>query len=485
MIFPAKYSNLFFERTLLVGVLFLFILIVHKGWVGMSMEPDGLIYASVSAHLAEGIGSFWFPYSMFNEPSFHHHPPLAFGLQSLLFSLFGDEYYVENVYQIICLLTVVGLMCGCWRQGARLAGRQTADGRWFLLLLFFSMPIIAQSFTNNYLENTLSVFTLAAVYCLLRIQDKSPYVLSCFLAGFFTVAALLVKGPVGLFPLAVLPIVLLTIGGLLNRAIVSLLIYLTVIFLCFALLFLNEAAKESIALYVNFQLVGTLEGVRPQVHGRSYMLARLSQNLIGPGLLVFGLGIWRLKTSYRAKQIGKPDHLHCASLNRESVLWLLIALSASIPLLVSPRHLSQYIVPSLPFYSLFLASLLRPWLEQLLLRVRPLLQRVIPVVTVTLILLTAIVSWRDVGVIERDRAVIGDMERVIQLVPRGEVIGICVSSDSIYRLLMYLSRHHSIRTATMSEANFIFCDNPQIVPKGFKLVTPGLNTIPLYSRNSV
>jgi 4-amino-4-deoxy-L-arabinose transferase-like glycosyltransferase len=482
MVFPAKYSNLFLERTLLAGILFLFFLIVHKGWVGMSMEPDGLIYASVSAHLAEGIGSFWFPYSMFNEPSFHHHPPLAFGLQSLLFSLFGDEYYVENVYQIICLLTVVGLMCGCWRQGARLAGRQTADGRWFLLLLFFSMPIIAQSFTNNYLENTLTVFTLAAVYSLLRIQDKNPYFLSCFIAGFFTVAALLVKGPVGLFPLAVLPIVLLTIGGSLNRAFVSLLIYLTVICLSFALLFLDEAARESILLYVNFQLVGTLDGVRPQVHGRSYVLERLLQNLIGPGLLVFGLVIWRLKTNYRAKQSEKPDHLHFSRFNRESILWLLIALSASIPLLVSPRHLSQYIVPSLPFYSLFLASLLRPWLDQLLLRVRPLLKGGIPVVTVALILLTVIVSWRDIGVIERDHNVISDMERVTQLVPRAEAIGLCVSSDSIYRLLMYLSRHHSIKTTTMSEANFLFCDNPQIVPRGYKLVTPRLNTIPMYSR---
>ena len=95
----------------------------------------------------------------------------------------------------------------------------------------------------------------------------------------------------------------------------------------------------------------------------------------------------------------------------------------------------------------------------------------------------------DCGVIERDHAVISDMNRVIQLVPRGEVIDVCVSRDSIYRLLMYLSRHHSISTATVSNtqseeqsgANFLFCDNPKVVPRGYKLVAPGLITIPLYA----
>lgn len=498
MNFPSKYQSSFFERTLLVSVLFLFVFVVHKGWVGMSMEPDGLIYASVSARLAEGVGSFWFPYSMFNEASFHHHPPLAFGLQSLFFSFFGNAYYVENIYQFICLITVVGLMCACWKQGARISGAQTADGLWFLLLLFFLMPMISQSFTNNYLENTLSLFTLAAVYCLLRIQDKGPYVLSCFLAGFFTVAALLVKGPVGLFPLVVLPIVLLTIGGFFKRAVVSSLVYLMVVCLTFAFLLLDEAAKESIVLYVKFQLVGTFEGVRPKVHGRTYMLERLFQNLIVPALVVSGLLIWRRKAIELSKQSVNSGQEHIArfSLSRESVLWLLIALSASIPLLVSPRHLSQYIVPSLPFYAFFLASLLRPWLDQLLLRARPMLKRGIPVVAVIVMLMAGIASWRDFGVIERDRAVIGDMNRVVQLVAKGEVIDICVSHDSIYRLLMYLSRHHSIRTASFSEfksefkseirsevrseANFLFCDNPKLVPRGYKLVTPGLITIPMY-----
>jgi hypothetical protein len=64
------------NRILSASVILLFLCAVVQGLVGVSMTPDGLIYASISMHQAAGVGTFWFPYSMFNEVAFHHHPPL-------------------------------------------------------------------------------------------------------------------------------------------------------------------------------------------------------------------------------------------------------------------------------------------------------------------------------------------------------------------------------------------------------------------------
>ncbi len=170
-------------------------------------------------------------------------------------------------------------------------------------------------------------------------------------------------------------------------------------------------------------------------------------------------------------------------MSNESQLWLLVALSASVPLLISPRHLSQYIVPSLPFYALFFSSLLRPRLQTLWLTPSLYLFNILRGLLVTLVVFTVGVSWNNFGVLERDSEEIGDMFRVMEIVPRGATIDICVSHDDIYRLLLYLSRHHSIRAVGMSGNEFVFCDNVARVPSGYTLVEPELSTISLYRRD--
>ena len=87
MFFEAQRKNP--EFWLRLAMVFLFFWIIHRGLVDMNMIHDGIIYASIARHLAEGMGSVWFPYSMFDEASFHHHPPLVFWLQSLFYSVFG------------------------------------------------------------------------------------------------------------------------------------------------------------------------------------------------------------------------------------------------------------------------------------------------------------------------------------------------------------------------------------------------------------
>jgi len=61
------------------------------------MFLDGVYYATISKNLSNGIGSFW--NLCFSESSgvFNGHPPLAMGLQSIFFSLFGESIYIERV----------------------------------------------------------------------------------------------------------------------------------------------------------------------------------------------------------------------------------------------------------------------------------------------------------------------------------------------------------------------------------------------------
>ncbi|MFT5562674.1 MAG: 4-amino-4-deoxy-L-arabinose transferase-like glycosyltransferase, partial [Litorivivens sp.] len=129
------------ERLLRLSIFFLFTWIVHAGYAGMDMNPDGVLYATIANNMAQGIGSFWSPYSIFGENGFYHHPPLAFYLQSLTFLIFGNSFWVDNIYQIVMLILATWLLCLIWDQSGR------KKNGWILLLMFMSMPVVAWSFT--------------------------------------------------------------------------------------------------------------------------------------------------------------------------------------------------------------------------------------------------------------------------------------------------------------------------------------------------
>jgi 4-amino-4-deoxy-L-arabinose transferase-like glycosyltransferase len=67
---------------------------------------DGLLYTCVAKNQGNGIGSFWFPISdatwnVAGKTTFHEHPPLVFGIQSIFFEVLGNSMYVERFYSFL------------------------------------------------------------------------------------------------------------------------------------------------------------------------------------------------------------------------------------------------------------------------------------------------------------------------------------------------------------------------------------------------
>src|ERR1043165_7785945 len=69
---------------------------------------DGLTYSSIARNLYIGEGSLWLPHDTGSLYTiFYEHPPFAFLLQRFFFTVLGDHYYVEKIYDAVCLL------CSC------------------------------------------------------------------------------------------------------------------------------------------------------------------------------------------------------------------------------------------------------------------------------------------------------------------------------------------------------------------------------------
>ncbi|MEN9914150.1 MAG: hypothetical protein RL528_895, partial [Bacteroidota bacterium] len=172
---------------LFVGFLFLEIVSVELFSDGMFM--DGLLYADISRNMAEGLGSFWKPhltYGLF--PEFYEHPPLAFGLQSLLFKIFGDSIYVERIYSLLIYIVVGYLIVLIWE----ILTKEKKNG-WIPLFFWSITSDVAWAVANNMLENTMSVFVCLAVFFYFK-SIKEKRFLWITLSAFSLSLGLLTKG---------------------------------------------------------------------------------------------------------------------------------------------------------------------------------------------------------------------------------------------------------------------------------------------------
>ena len=128
------------------------LLLMGPRLVQHGMFVDGLTYVSIARNMAEGLGNFWQPfYSEALYEQFYEHPPLALWLESLLFRLFGDHFWVERLYCTLAIAGTILLIRQLWRQ---LFSTEVAFIRWwpFAALLWVLNEDVYLSYPGNMLE---------------------------------------------------------------------------------------------------------------------------------------------------------------------------------------------------------------------------------------------------------------------------------------------------------------------------------------------
>jgi len=354
---------------LLSTSLFLFLCLFRV--VYMDMFFDGLIYASIARNMAQGIGSFWYPYytKFFLNP-FYEHPPLVFWLQSFAYKIFGDHRLVEYLWGTVCAALIIFFIYRIYLLSDQ---KKTSEGKvlstsWFPIFLFALIPTVSWTFSNNLLENTMAVFTTCSVWLMFRAfvstsatklvntTDKNIFV-SYFAAGLLIVMAFLSKGLVGLFPLAVPVILIIAYKKLKTKEIKRYLLtpYIALfssIFLVglFFYLFKRQESASYFFYYFNNQVVKSLLGQNENVR-HLYLVYRFLGELIIPIAIATVLYIvlrW-------SKKLLKPTKLD----SKFFVAMLLIAASASFPTFITPKQRAWYLFASWPFYSLAIAYYFR------------------------------------------------------------------------------------------------------------------------------
>lgn len=311
---------------------------------------DGQFYAVLARNLSEGIGNFWVP--SFSETllsGFYEHPPLAIGIQSLFFRIFGDSYLVEKFYSLGTLFIVQLFMVLIWFRLFKNNERLKALF-WLPLLFLILVPTVTHSIGNNVLENTMGVFTIIAMYSLLRSIDNDINYYWTFFAALMLVFAILAKGPAGSFLLVFYPLYFLTTKSI-NRktAIKSTVFHVFSFSLIFGLLLLNDAARDSLTHYFNGQLMGAIKNGRGMAKdSHFYIVGELLKDLLPLFIILV------LMYAFKRKNI---KFNYDAQVLKIALLFLVLGLSASIPSMISLKQNVTYIVTCYPYFAIGFAIL--------------------------------------------------------------------------------------------------------------------------------
>lgn len=398
------------------------------------MFVDGLIYASISRNIAEGIGSFWVPHfskGLFNE--FYQHPPLAFGVQSIFFSLFGDSWRVEKLYCLtLYIFTEIGIII-LWKYFSG-----SYYNAWIPIFLWMTIEDVRWGFSNNLLELTMGIFVLISAIMLLKYIHTLQlwWVVG---SGLFLSMAMLTKGFTSLYVWTIpffhsFIFKKENLADALKTSCILITITLLPIFLFY---WFSEEANQFMKNYISIQVVDSIKN-QITVSSRFIILWKFLQNIIIPLFIVFiTIYLWIKKN--------KKDVMDYLKLQKKNILFLLlIVLSGILPIMISKKQSGFYILTTYPFFSVACGLWINQYLHKIINKHFINSIRILKRITIIFLILVISVSFYASQRIGRDEALIQDCKKIISIVGKESTIGIPSSLFEKWSLHAYFARYGNV-----------------------------------------
>lgn len=452
------------ETPFFLFLLGVFLMLISPSLLTHGMFMDGMIYATVAKNLADGLGSFWQPYFTATcYPEFYEHPPLAMGMLSLCYQIFGDSFLVEKIFSFAMWLLVAFGLVKIWRHFE-------LKNAWIPVLFLMTVSRIIWASTNNGLENALAVFMIFAVFFYLKsLRTNKRYLI---LSGLFIAAGFLTKGPFALF-LWSLPFfyeILVERKKKWSALFSSFkLIGLTVLPL-FLVYFFSNAAFENLQNYYHVQVVDSLKNVET-VDSRFFIVRYFLAEMILPATLVLLVVVISFAKRRKIVIESNKKHLFYA--------FFLTGLCGVLPIMVSMKQSGFYILPTFPIFALSLAFLVEriagKWISKLTNRTR--FHQTSWLLGSIVLLVGLFMNIRVYGEIGRDVEKLNDIHKIAIYVPNQTHISVPESLWIDWSLQAYFQRYYGIALdGNVERQNLFYIFEEGKIPSN---LTVALTRIPL------
>ncbi len=413
------------------------------------MFLDGLLYSVISRNLAEGIGTFWKPIltPTLTPDFFSDHPPLVFGIQSLFFKIFGDQLFVENLYSLFTAIVTGAMIVLLWRRLTE-AAPPLRPFAWLPVLFWAAIPLVTWSYSNNMLENTLSIFTTGACAALVGGVASRRRLRYWRLAAVLIAAGLFSKGLVALFPISLLLLAWWIRRDLSLRTAVGSTVLLTVtVTAMVAVVLIDRNAFHNIAHYISAQLAPSLAGTRGSVPNRFGVVVKLASEL-APIAGVCGLLLILNRLKGRVPVVGAVTF-------KTGLLCLAVGAAGSLPIALSPRQSGFYLVPSFPLFASGFALIVAPIVSRFVEGIDEHGRRFRAFAIISALLLAVVVVYSATrwGTVGRNATTIQDVKLIATVVPAHETVTVCESMQRDWSLHGYFYRYYHIALDAGTEAH--------------------------------
>ncbi len=444
------------------------------------MFMDGVQYAAVARNLAKGIGTFWFP--VFSENyvaglnSFHEHPPLVYFLQSIFFKIFGlNNIYPERIYDLFMLLLTAGLISLIWKHLNK-SNKSISKHYWLPVLFWIVMPVVFWSFSNNIHELTMGVFTTAAVYFFLLSIDNNngnSHKQFYFLLGsIFIVAAFLCKGIPGLFPLVFFGFHYIVFRKIsFQKCITATLLVIVILGISAGIFLLIPEAKTSLRIWLVDRMLYRIAN-NPVYGSHFHILQGLITEQFPSVAIVLLIFFWN--------KIQKND----TSFSKNNFLFfILIGLSASLPLMLTKVQRDFYFIPALPFFALAWASLVADGMNKIVEKLKEHKKAQLAITTIIAIVFLGgiVTTYLKAGKIKRHKA---QLEDVYYLKKKLSLeTNVCVPAEIMWNdwsFRSYMMRYNDISFVKADTCKYYITLKNQKQPIEYKIEIATLNKYKLY-----
>ncbi len=387
--------------------------------LSLGMFMDGVYDALLAQNLYLGLSTFWAPQCVFySQPAYWDNPPLSMWMLSTCYKIFGNHYQVERIYSFACAVVQLSLIAILWR-ALFSENEKIKRYAWLPCLFWLVSPLIGWSYSNNLMENTMALFTTAAlIICVKYVQIQKQLILHTIIAAAFLLLAFITKGPVALFPLA-FPVLLISINNHYNvkRGIVFTTLLTGFFFLFFVILFSFEAPANFLHHYFDVQLKRALNHDMPMQYKPYQIFIEL---LIASSPLIL----------FSVVRVGMKEKI--ISINNNELLqksywrFLLLALCGSAPIALSVKQRSFYLLPAMIPLVIGFAAYLLPMLEWVELRVsQGLRERIsigVKLAAIFALLLSLFLCFNNKGIIIRDKDLLEDLKTANEKLPPAETV---------------------------------------------------------------
>ncbi len=447
-----------------------------------AMFQDAMLYSSVSHNLGIGIGTFWFPqYSTLNIAglsSFHEHPPLVFGIQSIFYRMFGDSIYIERFYTLAMIILTMILINWLWKITIKNKPELSKFG-WLPVLYWILVPIVQWNYRYNMLENTMGIFILLSfITSYYNLKYGSNKLLFWILSGFFVFLASFSKGIPGLFIIVVPFVYWLTTKRIsFKQSALFTTILIGVPIVIYATLLLFPDSRDNLTTYFFKRVLWRIDSL-PTAEYRLEIIVRVIMELLP---VIIGTLI--------AYVFGKIKKIEMSENFKEASFFILTGFAGALPLTLTLCQRGWYLVPIFPYFAIGFALLTIPTLSLYVntINIKTNGYKTFFIASCIVFVTAMTFTGTKYGKIGRDQDIVTDVYEIGKVVPKYSTITVPKEMYNQYDFVLqgFLVRYFNISISPYQEYDYFLTEKKlKIKPLNYEKVDITLNKYELYKKNA-